>query len=166
MTGIIARQRAKRLKIDGDEKMKIETHRSDMPQAMIKLVNDLVDTNEKMAIMAIVNAKKIRVVDPYKKEIINRAIWRGEEEIAKACDEMAEGRPTLAVRKLKVAWRHAQYAIFVGLEALGASKTKENGRKDMLLELKCFLSLPWIHFRRLIGLERKIQPDDGKKRTK
>ena len=126
-----------------------------MPQVMIKLVDSLVKTNEKMAVMAIINAKKMTVVDPYRQGIINRAVAMGEGEIAKAYDEMAEGRPSQAIRRLKVAWRHAQYAIFIGLEELETTKTKEKGRKDMVLELKCFLSLPWIHFRRLIGLERK-----------
>jgi hypothetical protein len=156
MTGILSRDKGQKTsKVDGDGKMKIETYRGDMSQVMIKLVDNLVKTNEEMAVMAITNAKKITVVDPYRQGIINRAVAMGEEELAKACDEMAEGRPSQAIRRLKVAWRHAQYAIFIGLEKLATSKTKENGRRNMILELKCFLSLPWIHFRRLIGLERK-----------
>jgi hypothetical protein len=135
--------------------MKTESYRGDMPQVMTKLVDNLIKTNEEMAVTAIVNAKRITVEDRYRQEIINRAIAMGEEEIAKACDEMAEGRPSQAIRRLKVAWRHAQYAIFIGLEERVTSKTKEKGRRDMVLELKCFLSLPWIHFRRLMGLERK-----------
>jgi hypothetical protein len=135
--------------------MKIETDRGDMPQAMITLVNKLVKTNEEMAVMALTNAKKMTVVDPYRQRIINRAIAMGEGEIAKACNEIAEGRPSQAIRRLKVAWRHAQYAIFIGSEERITSKTKENDERDMLLELKCFLSLPWIRFRRLIDLERK-----------
>jgi hypothetical protein len=137
------------------KKMKIETYRGDMPQAMVKLVNNLVKTNEEMAVIALTNAKKITVVDPYRQGIINRAIATGEGEIAKAYDEIAEARPSQAIRRLKLAWRHAQYAIFIGLEELATSKTDEKNRRDMMLELKCFLSLPWIHFRRLIGLERK-----------
>jgi len=108
-----------------------------------------------MAVMAITNAKKITVVDSYRQGIINRAIALAEEEIVKAYDEIEEGRPSQAIRGLKIAWRHAQYAIFIGLEGLTTSKMGENGRRDVMLELKCFLSLPWIHFRRLIGLERK-----------
>lgn len=65
-------------KVDGDEKMRTETWRGDMPQAMITLVNNLVKTNEEMAVMAIINAKKITVVDPYRQGIINRAIAMGE----------------------------------------------------------------------------------------
>lgn len=135
--------------------MKTESYKGDTPQVMIKLVDNLVKTNEEMAVMAIVNAKRITVEDRYRQEIINRAIAMGEEEIAKACDEMEEGRPGQAIRRLKFAWRHAQYAIFIGLEGLTTSKMGEKGRRDVVLELKCFLSLPWIHFRRLIGLERK-----------
>jgi hypothetical protein len=143
------------------KKMKIETYRGDMPQVIIKLVNKLVKTNEEMAVMAITNAKKIAVVDPYRQGIINRAVAMGEEEIAKACDKMAEGKPSQAIRRLKVAWRHAQYAIFIGLEERATSKTKESSRRDMVLELKCFLSSPWIYFRRLIGLERKGDKRNG-----
>jgi hypothetical protein len=147
-------------KVNGDGKMKIETYRRDMPRATTKLVDNLVKTNGEMAVTAIINAKKITVADPYRQEIINRAIAMGEGEIAKARDEMAKGRPSQAIRRLRIAWRHAQYAMFIGLEELSTNKTNEMGRGDMILQLKCFLSLPWIHFRRLIGLERK---EDNKK---
>jgi hypothetical protein len=143
------------------KKPKIEPSRGNVLQSTIELVNNLVRTNEEMAVMALTNAKKITVMDPYRQGIINRAIAMGECEIAKAYDQLAEGRPCQAVRRLKVAWRHAQYALFIGLEKPVTSKTNDNGGKDMGLELKCFLSRPWLHFRRLIGLERKGDQKEG-----
>jgi hypothetical protein len=81
MTGILARDKGQKTsKVDGDGKMKVETHRGDTPQVMIRLVDNLVKTNEEMAVMAIINAKKITGVDPYRQGLINRAVAMGEEK--------------------------------------------------------------------------------------
>ena len=82
--------------------------------ALMKVIDDLVKTNEILAVTSVMNAKSITVEDSYKQEIIDREIAMAEEEIAKAHDEMAKERPGKAIIRFKLAWKHAQHAIFLG----------------------------------------------------
>ena len=79
--------------------------------AAIAAIADLVAADRILAETALEEARNTPVNDPKKEAKVLKEIEKSENELAKAQDELDEGRPDKAINQYRKAWKHAIQAV-------------------------------------------------------
>jgi thiosulfate/3-mercaptopyruvate sulfurtransferase len=105
-------------KVFDDEKeavkhlMKAAKRDPTIADAISDVIDKLTKADDRLAIVAINDAKNTPVQDPKSQDKVDKEIAKAEEELSKAVEEVSKGKPDKAINHYKKAWEHAQHAIF------------------------------------------------------
>jgi len=79
--------------------------------AISDVIDKLTKADDRLAIVAINDARNTPVQDPKNQDKVDKEIAKAEEELSKAVEEVSKGKPDKAIDHYKKAWEHAQHAI-------------------------------------------------------